>query len=65
MSRYPHTEAYDAIRAVTEWKSGQGITFSRSEAAQVVKFIAQSINISPEELVKKIADYARAEECKP
>lgn len=30
MSRYPYTEAYDALRALTDWKNGQGITFSRS-----------------------------------
>ncbi|PXX60704.1 hypothetical protein SAMN05660489_04370 [Pseudomonas sp. LAMO17WK12:I10] len=29
MSRYPYTEAYDALRALTEWKPGQGVTFSK------------------------------------
>lgn len=61
MSRYPFTEAYDALRSQTEWKPGQGITFSRSEAAQVVKFIASAIGISAEELACKIADHQNKE----
>lgn len=62
MSRYPYTEAYDALRSKTEWKKDQGITLSRSEAAQVVKFIAESIGMDNEDLVHKIADHARKQE---
>lgn len=60
MSRYPYTEAYDALRALTEWKDGKGITFSRSEAAQVVLFISKSIGMDEKELAEKIADHQRA-----
>lgn len=62
MSRYPYTEAYDALRARTEWRPGEGITFSRSEAAQVVKFIAEAIGMDNEVLAEKIADHARSTE---
>lgn len=61
MSRYPYTEAYDAMRSVTEWKPGQGLTFSRSEAAQVCKLIASALGMTPEELACKIADHQRKE----
>lgn len=60
MSRYPYTEAYDALRAKTEYKPDQGLTFSRSEAAQVVKFIAEAIGMDNEALACKIADHARS-----
>lgn len=60
MIRYPYTEAYDALRAKTEYKPGQGLTFSRSEAAQVVKFIAEAIGIDNVVLACKIADHARS-----
>lgn len=62
MSRYPYTEAYDALRAKTECRDGQGITFSRSEAAQVVKFIAEAIGMDNELLASKIADHQRRQE---
>lgn len=61
MSRYPYTDAYDALRAQTEYKKGEfGLTFSRSEAAQVCQFIAESLGIDPHELACKIADHAKA-----
>ncbi|QLL11751.1 hypothetical protein [Pseudomonas chlororaphis] len=59
MSRYPYTEAYDALRALTDWKNGQGITFSRSEAARVCEYIAAAIGLDKKELAEKIADHAR------
>lgn len=62
MSRYPYTEAYDALRARTEWKPGQGITLSRSETAQIVKFIAEALGMDNEKLAEKIADHARSTE---
>ena len=61
MSRYPCTEAYDALRARTECKPGQGITLSRSETAQIVKYIAEAIGMDNELLVCKIADHAAKE----
>lgn len=60
MSRYPYTEAYDALRGRTEWKPGEGITFGRSDAAQVCKYIAEALGMDKEELVKKIADHSRS-----
>lgn len=59
MSRYPYTEAYDALRARTEFKPGLGITLSRSETAQIVKFIAEAIDMDNQNLAEKIADHAR------
>lgn len=59
MSRYPYTEACDALRAQTEFKHGLGVTFSRSEASQVRSFIAMAIGMDDHELARKIADYAR------
>ena len=62
MSRYPYTEACDAMRELTEWKSGdsEGITFSRSEASQIRAFIAKAIGMDDFELACKIADYKRS-----
>lgn len=65
MSRYPYTEAYDALRARTEWKPEKGITFSRSDAAQVCEYIAEALGMDREELIKKIADHSRALEVGP
>lgn len=62
MSRYPYTEAYDALRSKTEYKPDHGLTFSRSEAAQVVKYIAEAIGMDNELLACMIADYARQQE---
>jgi hypothetical protein len=60
MSRYPYTEAYDSMRAQTEFKPGAGVTFSRSEAAMVLGYIADAIGMNHYELACKIADHARA-----
>lgn len=59
MSRYPYTEAYDALREKTEPRMGLGVVLSRSDAAQVVKFIGEAIGMDNLELVEKIADHAR------
>lgn len=58
MSRYPYTEAYDALRAKTEWKDGVGICLSRGDTAQIVKFIGEAIGMDHHDLACKIADYA-------
>ena len=59
MSRYPYTEACDAMRAKTDHKAGQGITFSRCEASRVRQFIAEALGMDDHELACKIADHAR------
>lgn len=65
MSRYPYTEAYDALRIIPE-KSDDGISvkLSRSDTAQIVKYIAESIGMDNKILAYKIADHARALENK-
>lgn len=62
MSRYPYTEAYDALRIIPE-KSEDGISvkLSRSDTAQIVKYIAESIGMEDELLACKIADHAAKE----
>ena len=59
MSRYPYTEAYDALRSIPE-KAEDGLStkLSRSESAQLVSFVASAIGCSAEELAIKIADYS-------
>lgn len=59
MSRYPYTEACDAMRAKTDYKAGQGITFSRYEASLVLRFIAEALGMDDHALACKIADHAR------
>ncbi|POS10185.1 hypothetical protein [Burkholderia gladioli] len=66
MSRYPYTEACDYIRAhVTDYSEAHGMrlpTISRSQASQARLAIARALGIDDEELARKIADFARAEE---
>lgn len=62
MSRYPYTEAYDALRAKTEWIKDHGVSLGRSDTAKIVKFISEAIGMDNEELACKIADHARAQE---
>ncbi|WP_186252237.1 hypothetical protein [Burkholderia gladioli] len=66
MSRYPYTEACDYIRGKTaEYSELHGIvipTLSRSQASQVRSVIARVLGMDDEELARKIADFARAEE---
>jgi hypothetical protein len=50
-SRYPYTYAADMLRLLVPTK------LSRSESSQIRHFIAKILNISDEELAKKLADY--------
>ena len=60
MSRYPYTEAYDALRSIPEKaEDGMSTKLGRSESAQLISFIASAIGCSAEELATKIADYAK------
>lgn len=60
MSRYPYTEAYDAMRAIPG-KAPDGIStsLSRSDCAQLCQYIANAIGFTPEDLACKIADHSR------
>jgi hypothetical protein len=62
MSRYPYTEAYDAIRERITWKGVEGVTpcvLSRSDAAQIVKYISEALGMDNQTPAEKIADHAR------
>lgn len=60
MSRYPYTEAYDAMRQIPA-KADDGISasLSRSDCAQLCRFIGEAIKMDAHELACKIADHAR------
>lgn len=60
MSRYPYTEAYDAMREKPE-RAEDGIStkLSRSDCAQLCRFIGEAIKMDAHELACKIADYSR------
>jgi hypothetical protein len=66
MSRYPYTEACDFIRQFGgTYDDRLGITLptlSRCDASQICRAIANAIGMDDEELAKKIADYARAQQ---
>ena len=60
MSRYPYTEACDAIRMATVDPYGPiGCDLSRSQASSIRLFIAAAIGMDDDELARKIADYGR------
>ncbi|MEE4460765.1 hypothetical protein V2S84_01220 [Azotobacter chroococcum] len=60
MSRYPYTEACDAMRSVSGiQENGISPKLSRCDASQVRQFIAAALEMPDEELAKKIADHAR------
>jgi hypothetical protein len=63
-SRYPYTEAYDFIRMQTcEHNESVGFatpTYSRSDCARICHSIAPALNMTAEDLAKRIADFARA-----
>lgn len=65
MSRYPYTIACDAIRVSVysedDW-AHRGTSISRADASRIRQFIAAAIGMDDEELARKIADYANAQE---
>ena len=71
MSRYPYTEACDAIRVVAGGTPIDGMDgaksphLSRADASEVRAYIASAIGMDDHELACKIADYARTQESKP
>lgn len=60
-SRYPYTYACDYIRQFGGYDKG-GVRLSRSDASQIRTAIAKAIGMDDEELAKKLADYAQANE---
>ncbi|WP_124485604.1 MULTISPECIES: hypothetical protein [unclassified Burkholderia] len=68
MSRYPYTEAADYIRGnVTDFDESSRMrlpTISRSQASQARQAIALALGMDDEELAKKLADYARAQDAR-
>lgn len=57
MSRYPYTIACDAIRmSAVDPHGNEGPKLSRSEASAVRSFIAKCIDMTDEELARRIAD---------
>lgn len=60
-SRYPYTLACDYIRQLGDCDSS-GVRISRSEASRIRQGIAKAIGMDDEELAKKLADYAEANE---
>lgn len=62
MSRYPYTEAYDALReAATDLYARETNPPSRAETAKIVAYIADVIGFTKEDLASRIADYARSQ----
>lgn len=60
MSRYPYTEACDAMRQQTVDPFGpQTCDLSRAQASQIRKYIAGVIGMDDHELACKIADFAK------
>lgn len=62
MSRYPYTEAYDAMREIPE-KDHDGLSakLGRGECAQLCRFIGEAIKMDAHDLACKIADHARSQ----
>ena len=58
-SRYPYTYACDYLRQFGGVDAG-GVRLSRSDASQIRQAIAKAIGMDDEELAKKLADYAQA-----
>lgn len=60
MSRYPYTEAYDAMREIPE-KDADGISakLSRSDCAKLCRFVGEAIKMDADDLACKIADHSR------
>jgi hypothetical protein len=62
MSRYPYTEACDAIRtAGADMINGFPVSVSRSGASRIRQYIANVIGMDDEDLARRIADYARTQ----
>lgn len=62
MSRYPYTEACDAMRKKTVDPFGPArCDLSRGQASQIRTFIAEAIGMDDHELACKIADFAKKE----
>lgn len=63
-TRYPYTEAYDFIRMQTcEHNESVGFaapSYSRSDCARICHAIAPALNMTAEDLAKRVADFARA-----
>jgi predicted protein tyrosine phosphatase len=59
--RYPYTYAADFVRSFSECDSG-GVRISRSEASQIISGVAAALNLDPQKLAEKLADYAKENE---
>jgi elongation factor P hydroxylase len=58
-SRYPYTHACDYLRQFGG-VDRDGVRLSRSDASKIRQAVAKAIGMDDEELAKKLADYAQA-----
>lgn len=59
MTRSYYTIAADLIRGIAGY-GDKGTKLSRADASQIIHAIADAINMHPDELAKKVAEYARS-----
>lgn len=55
-SRYPYTYACDYIRGLGPIHFGEGVVLSRGDCSQIIEGVARALQMTPEELNRKLAD---------